>query len=144
MRCEKPVDWSGSPAASIGLPILPPLSEPDLATVAKSTLPQGVICLISALAFHELTTQDFLHEVVLALPRTAVYAKLKFPPLHVFHFPERPTWLASERSESTLCPSGVYSAEKTLADCFKVPQHDRFSDVAIQALRPMRSTSASA
>ena len=35
---------------------LPPLSEPDLATVAKC-IPQGVVCLISALAYHELTTQ---------------------------------------------------------------------------------------
>ncbi len=70
---------------------LPPLSEPDLATVAKR-IPQGVICLISALAFHELTTQ-IPHEVHLALPRTARYPKLKFPPLHVFHF-SREAYLA--------------------------------------------------
>src|SRR5688572_16649967 len=48
---------------------LPPLSEPDLATVAKR-VPQGVICLVSALAFHELTTH-VPHEVHLALPRAA-------------------------------------------------------------------------
>jgi predicted transcriptional regulator of viral defense system len=48
---------------------LPPLKEPDLATVAKR-VPQGVVCLISALAFHELTTQ-IPHEVHLGLPRTA-------------------------------------------------------------------------
>ena len=35
---------------------LPPLEHPDLVTVAFR-IPQGVICLISALAFHDLTTQ---------------------------------------------------------------------------------------
>src|SRR3989339_621828 len=44
---------------------LPPLSLPDLATVALK-IPQGVICLISALAFHEITTQ-IPHEVHVAL-----------------------------------------------------------------------------
>ena len=34
----------------------PPLSNPDLVTVALN-IPQAVICLVSALAFHELTTQ---------------------------------------------------------------------------------------
>src|ERR1700738_3693559 len=48
---------------------MPPLSEPDLITVARKA-PQAVFCLITALAFHELTTQ-IPHEVQLALPRTA-------------------------------------------------------------------------
>ena len=46
---------------------LPPLSNPDLATVALR-VPKGVICLLSALAFHELTTQ-IPHEVYIALAR---------------------------------------------------------------------------
>ena len=66
---------------------LPPLSDPDLATVAK-LVPQGVICLISALAHHELTTQ-IPHEVHLALRRTARHPTLKFPPLQVFRFSEQ-------------------------------------------------------
>lgn len=49
---------------------LPPLSEPDLATVAMR-IPQGVVCLISALAYHEMTSQ-IPHEVHLALPRGPV------------------------------------------------------------------------
>ena len=35
---------------------LPPLSSPDLVIVARK-VPQAVICLVSALAYHELTTQ---------------------------------------------------------------------------------------
>src|SRR5207237_3347464 len=34
----------------------PPLGNPDLVTVARR-VPKGVICLVSALAFHDLTTQ---------------------------------------------------------------------------------------
>jgi predicted transcriptional regulator of viral defense system len=47
----------------------PPLGNPDLVTVA-TRVPGGVICLISALAFYELTTQ-IPHEVHVALPRGA-------------------------------------------------------------------------
>ena len=46
---------------------LPPLGNPDLVAVALK-VPIGVICLISALAYHELTTQ-IPHEVYMALPR---------------------------------------------------------------------------
>src|SRR5712671_5138428 len=46
---------------------LPPLGSPDLVTVA-TRVPQGVICLVSALSFHELTTQ-VPHEVDLAIER---------------------------------------------------------------------------
>ena len=114
---------------------LPPLSEPDLATVAKR-IPQGVICLISALAFHELTTQ-IPHEVHLALPRTARYPKLKFPPLHVFHF-SREAYLAGiETHAIDAVPVRVYSAEKTLADCFKF-RNTIGLDVAVEALRAYR------
>ena len=45
----------------------PPMDNPDLVTVA-TRIPSGVICLISALTFHELTTQ-IPHEVHVALPR---------------------------------------------------------------------------
>ena len=48
---------------------LPPVADPDLALVA-GRIPQGVVCLISALALHELTTQ-IPHRIDLAIPRTA-------------------------------------------------------------------------
>jgi predicted transcriptional regulator of viral defense system len=54
---------------------MPPLSDPDLTTVGKR-VPKGVVCLISALAFHELTTQ-IPHVVHLALPRNARTPKLE-------------------------------------------------------------------
>lgn len=57
---------------------LPELGNPDLATVA-ARIPQGVICLVSALAFHEITTQ-IPHQVDIALPRGTKQLRLDFPP----------------------------------------------------------------
>lgn len=115
---------------------LPPLSEPDLATVAKR-IPNGVVCLISALALHELTTQ-IPHAVYLALPRTARYPSLQSPPLRVFLFSKA----AFETGIETLTFDGVsvrsYNAEKTLADCFKF-RHKIGLDVATEALRMYRA-----
>ena len=57
----------------------PPLSNPDLVTVA-ARVPSGVICLISALSFHEITTQ-IPHDVHVALPRGAEEPRLDYPPI---------------------------------------------------------------
>ena len=115
---------------------MPPLSHPDLATVCKR-VPQGVICLISALAFHELTTQ-IPHVVHLAITRTARTPSLEYPPLQVYRFSGQ----AYEAGIETLTSDGIkvriYSAEKTLADCFKY-RNKIGLDVAIEALRTYRS-----
>lgn len=63
---------------------LPPLSNPDLAVVALR-VSRGVICLISALAFHELTKQ-VPHEVYIALRRGSETPRLDTPPIRVFKF----------------------------------------------------------
>lgn len=114
---------------------LPPLSEPDLATVAKC-IPQGVVCLISALAYHELTTQ-VPHEVHLALPRTARHPRLEYPPLHVYRFSRKSFEAGVETHVIDRVPVRVYGSEKTLADCFKY-RNKIGLDVAIEALRAYR------
>lgn len=59
-------------------------SHPDLAAVAAK-VPEGVICLISALAFHELTTQ-IPHEVYLAIDRNSEPPRIDYPPVRNFRF----------------------------------------------------------
>ncbi len=59
-----------------------PVSDPDL-VVAAIKAPSAVVCLISALAFHELTTQ-IPHRVDLALPPGARTPKLDHPPIQVY------------------------------------------------------------
>jgi predicted transcriptional regulator of viral defense system len=113
-----------------------PLTHPDLATVCKR-IPQGVVCLISALAFHELTTQ-IPHVVHLAITRTARTPTLDYPPLQVYRFSGK----AYESGVETLTTDGievrVYNAEKTLADCFKY-RNKIGLDVVLEALRAYRS-----
>lgn len=115
---------------------LPPLSDPDLAAVAK-LVPQGVICLISALTYHELTTQ-IPHEVHLALARSARHPTLKYPPLHVFRFSRQAFEAGIQMHTIDGVPVRIYTPEKTLADCFKF-RNKIGLDVAIEALRAYRA-----
>jgi predicted transcriptional regulator of viral defense system len=95
----------------------PPLGNPDLVTVAAK-VPRGVVYLISALAFHELTTQ-IPHEISIAVPRNSEPPRLDYPPLRV-HRLSRPAYEAgAETHQLDGVGVKVYSREKTLADCFK-------------------------
>jgi predicted transcriptional regulator of viral defense system len=63
---------------------MPDFSEPDL-VLATKRIPQGVICLISALSYYELTTQ-IPHFVYIALPRTSRLPQADYPPLRCFWY----------------------------------------------------------
>jgi len=115
---------------------MPPLSDPDLTTVGKR-VPKGVVCLISALAFHELTTQ-IPHVVHLALPRNARTPKLEHPTLHVYRFSGQAYSAGIELHEIEGVDVQVYSAEKTLADCFKYRNRIGL-DVVLEALQNYRA-----
>jgi predicted transcriptional regulator of viral defense system len=95
----------------------PPLANPDLVTVA-TRVPAGVICLISALAFHELTTQ-IPHAIDLALPRGAEEPRLDHPPIRSYRFSGKAYTEGIETHELDGVIVRIYSPEKTLADCFK-------------------------
>ncbi|MDO8674327.1 MAG: type IV toxin-antitoxin system AbiEi family antitoxin domain-containing protein [Dehalococcoidia bacterium] len=111
---------------------LPPLTSPDLVS-ATIKVPNGVICLISALAFHQLTT-EIPHEVYVAIERGSELPRLEYPPLRVFWFS------GSAFTEGIVAPLvdgipvRVYSREKTLADCFKY-RNKIGLDTAIEALK---------
>jgi predicted transcriptional regulator of viral defense system len=111
---------------------LPVLENPDLATVGIK-LPGSVVCLISALAFHELTTQ-VPHEVYLALKRGSEPARLDYPPIRVFWFGGEAFSAGIETHTLDIARVRVYSPEKTLADCFKY-RNKIGLDVAVEALR---------
>jgi predicted transcriptional regulator of viral defense system len=110
----------------------PPLGNPDLVTVARK-VPHGVICLISALAYHELTTQ-IPHEIYLAIPRNSEPPRIDFPPVHSFRFAPRAFAEGVETHSIDKVPVRIYSAEKTLADCFKY-RNKIGLDTAVEALR---------
>lgn len=111
---------------------LPPLSNPDLVAVALK-VPTGVICLISALAYHELTTQ-IPHEVYLALPRGAEPPRLDHPPIRIFWFTGKAFAEGIDTHEVDGVPVRIYGVEKTLADCFKY-RNKIGLDTAVEALK---------
>jgi predicted transcriptional regulator of viral defense system len=114
------------------LATLPPLSNPDLVHVALRA-PKCVVCLISALSFHDLTTQ-IPHEVSIAIPCGYRPPRLDHPPLRVFRFSGKALSAGVETHEIDGFPVRVYGPEKTIADCFRF-RSKIGSDVAIEALK---------
>jgi predicted transcriptional regulator of viral defense system len=112
-----------------------PLSNPDLVIVA-ARIPGGVICLISALSFHELTTQ-IPHHVHLALPHGAEEPRLDHPPLRTYRFSSTAFTEGVETHDIDGVKVKVYSPEKTIADCFKFRSSIGL-DTAVEAIRYYR------
>jgi predicted transcriptional regulator of viral defense system len=93
------------------------LAHPDMVSVA-TRIPQGVICLISALAFHGLT-REIPHHVYVALPRGSRPPRLSHPPLRVFWLTDAVFRAGVEARTLDGVPFQIYSRAKTVADCFK-------------------------
>mgnify|MGYP001813812269 FL=1 len=96
---------------------LPPLADPDLFIVANM-IPKGVVCLISALHFHDITTR-LPRTVSIAVRRGTQPRRLEFPPIQLHWFSNDAFTAGIETHHIDETPVQVYSAEKTLADCFK-------------------------
>ncbi len=118
-----------------GLYTLPSASLDAHRSLAEVSLraPRGVICLLSALRVHEIGTQAPF-EVWLALPQGVHAPRLAAPPLRVV----RMSGAAMSEGIETRSIDGatvpVFSAEKTVADCFKF-RNKVGLDIALEALR---------
>lgn len=104
----------------------------SLAIVARR-VPQAVFCLLSALQFHELTTQ-LPREVWIALQRGSHSPRLSWPPLRMTQMSGDSFVSGIETHERSGVLLRVYSAAKTVADCFKF-RHIIGKDVALEALK---------
>ncbi|TMI83186.1 MAG: transcriptional regulator [Bacillati bacterium ANGP1] len=123
---------------SRGLYALPKHSRSEqyqLAEIAART-PHGVFCLLTALRFHELTTQS-PHDIWLAIPNKARPPKLEYPPLRVVRFSGQALTKGVETHIVDGVTIRVYSVAKTVADCFKY-RNKTGLDVALEALRESR------
>jgi predicted transcriptional regulator of viral defense system len=92
-------------------------AEVSLAEVGKR-VPNGVICLVSSLSFHQLTTQT-PHYVWLAVERKARKPKIEYPPVRVFHFSGMAfsNGIVTHRISNQTVQ--IYDAPKTVIDCFR-------------------------
>ncbi len=109
-----------------------PLGNPDFVTVA-TRVQGGIICLISALAFHEITTQ-IPHEVHVALQRGSEMPRLDYPPIRLYWISGKAYSAGVETHELDGVSVRIYSPEKTLADCFKF-RNKVGLDTAVEAVR---------
>lgn len=103
-----------------------------LAQVAKR-IPHGVICLLSALSFHEIGTQ-LPHQVWIAIDRRAAKPKMQFPPLRVMRFSGAALTEGVETYRIEGVPVQIFNPAKTVADCFKY-RNKIGLDVALEALK---------
>ncbi len=109
-----------------------PQLNQSLAEACKR-VPHGVVCLLSALRFHELTTQAPF-EVWLALEEKARQPRLEYPPLRIVRFSGSAWEEGVEKHQVGGVPVQVYGPAKTVADCFKY-RNKIGLDVALEALR---------
>jgi predicted transcriptional regulator of viral defense system len=91
------------------------------------------LSLISALSFHELTTQ-IPHEVWIAIPRNSEPPRLTYPPVRVSRLNEAAYRTGIETHHTDGVAIRVYSREKTLVDCFS-RRKEVGLDVAIEAIK---------
>ena len=114
---------------------LPDLSDPDLAIIA-TRIPLAVVCLISALSYHDLTTQ-IPHEVSIALPVGVKSPILDYPPIIIHRFNQPSFEAGVETHLIDGIQTKIYNPEKTLVDCFKF-RNKIGMEVVLEALKTYR------
>ncbi|MBF0182339.1 MAG: type IV toxin-antitoxin system AbiEi family antitoxin domain-containing protein [Magnetococcales bacterium] len=103
-----------------------------LAEVARR-YPQGIVCLLSALQFHALTTHAPF-EVWMAIPNKARAPRMAYPPLRIVRFSGDALTEGVQEHLVDCVPVRVTSVAKTVADCFKY-RNKIGLDVAVEALQ---------
>ena len=123
---------------SAGLYALPDTLESENSTMAEvaKRVPHAVVCLISALIYHELTTQ-LSPDIWMTVPKSSRKPKIKYPPLNLTYVSEPAYSFGIEEHIISGVLVKIYSPAKTVADCFKFRSKVGL-DVAIEALRNAR------
>lgn len=125
------------------VPVDAEFSEQEMIALAGARFPQGIVCLLSALRFHGLTTQN-PREIWLAIDRKARAPIAPDLPLRIVRFSGEARTAGIEQHVIDGIDVHVYGVAKTVADCFKY-RNKIGIDVAIEALTDCwRSRRASA
>lgn len=127
---------------SRGLYTLPDGSPDEYQTIkeACSRVPHGIICLLSALRFHDLTTQSPF-EVWMAIDVKARRPKIESTPIRFVRFSGKALTFGIQNKLVNGTNVPVYSPAKTVVDCFKY-RNKIGLDVALEALRDCRQQRA--
>lgn len=109
------------------------ITEHHTLAEAAKRVPTGVVCLLSALSFHRMTTQS-PHEVWLAIDVKARKPAADWPPMRIVRFSGRARPFGVEVHVVEGVEVRITSRAKTVADCFKY-RNKIGIDVAIDALK---------
>jgi predicted transcriptional regulator of viral defense system len=101
--------------------------------VAAKRVPRGVICLLSALRFHDIGTQDPF-EIWMAIGEKDRRPRSDYPRMRIVRFSRLSLEFGQEIHDIEGVPTRVFSIAKTVADCFKY-RNKIGLDVALEALR---------
>ena len=108
-------------------------SEHESLVTIATKVPHAVFCLLTALQFHELTTQ-LPRQIWIAMPRGSHTPKIDYPPVKMVQFTGDAYSAGIEEVERDGVRLRVYSVAKTVADCFK-HRNKIGLDVALEALK---------
>jgi predicted transcriptional regulator of viral defense system len=112
------------------------VSAHHLLAVACKRVPHGVICLLSALSFHEIGAQ-LPFEVWMAIDRKARLPRVDYPPMRFVRFSGEALTAGVDEHQIEGVSVPIYAPAKTVADCFKY-RNKIGLDVALEALRDCR------
>ena len=113
------------------------ISENESLTIVAARAPHAVFCLLTALQFHSLTTQ-LPRQVWIALPQGSHAPRMDYPPVKLIQYTGDAFTQGIETHRIDQVDVRVYSAAKTVADCFK-HRNKIGLDVALEALKDARS-----
>jgi len=110
-----------------------PVSEHVSLLEVSRKIPNGVICLLSALRFHEIGTQ-LPSDVWIAIDGKAWMPRINSPAVRIVRFSGKALHFGVQETQVVGGKIRVFSPAKTIADCFKY-RHKIGMDVALEALR---------
>ena len=113
-------------------------SEFEGLTAVATKIPQAVFCLLTALQLHELTSQ-LPWQIWIGMPRGSHTPRIEHPPIRMVQFTNEAYKAGIETIEQDGIELRVYSAAKTVADCFK-HRNNIGLDVALEALKDARAS----
>lgn len=108
------------------------ISQPDLVAISIK-IPRGVICLLSALAFHE-ATNEIPKYIDVAIPRGTHANRISYPPVKFYRLASKAWEVGIENRDIDGYKIKIYNLAKTVADCFKF-RNKIGADVAREALK---------
>jgi len=100
---------------------------------ASALVPKGVICLTSALQYHEMTLQ-MPSAVWMAIDRTGWKPKVEYPPIRFVRFGAKAMSEGIKRHQIDGVAVPIFEPAKTIVDCFRY-RNKIGLDIALESLR---------